>query len=97
MTKTMLTLAAASFAAIILPQASQAAPVYGAASHAGVATDVSDVAYRRHRTRLYVHPYGYRRSYAADPSFGYYPSLRRFQNEGRCVVDLGYGRFEVCD
>ncbi len=34
----------------------------------------------------------------ADPSFGPYYSLRRAQSEpGRCVEDLGYGRWRYCD
>ena len=34
----------------------------------------------------------------ADPSFGPYYSLRRALSEpGRCVEDLGYGRWRYCD
>lgn len=35
--------------------------------------------------------------FSADPSFGYYPTLRRIQASGRCVIDLGYGYFEYCN
>jgi hypothetical protein len=39
----------------------------------------------------------YRRSYAADPSFG--PSGRPYRPNvyTNCAVDLGYGRFASCD
>ena len=33
----------------------------------------------------------------SDPSFGYFPNLDRARALGRCVEDLGYGRFEYCD
>jgi hypothetical protein len=33
----------------------------------------------------------------SDPSFGYYPSLNYARRSGRCVEDLGYGRFEYCN
>jgi hypothetical protein len=33
----------------------------------------------------------------SDPSFGYHPGLDRARRLGRCVEDLGYGRFEYCD
>lgn len=33
----------------------------------------------------------------SDPSFGYHPNLDRARGLGRCVEDLGYGRFEYCD
>jgi hypothetical protein len=33
----------------------------------------------------------------ADPSFGPYYSLRNAQRSGRCVEDLGYGRWRYCD
>ena len=49
---------------------------------------------RYHNGRVYMRDrYYYRRN---DPSFGYYPTLRRYQQSGRCVTDLGYGRFEFC-
>jgi hypothetical protein len=44
---------------------------------------------------------GYAQSYrgwtSSDPSFGYHPGLDRARQLGRCVEDLGYGRFEYCD
>ncbi|MEA2879217.1 MAG: hypothetical protein QOF14_4413 [Hyphomicrobiales bacterium] len=33
----------------------------------------------------------------SDPSFGYHPNLNQARGLGRCVEDLGYGRFEYCD
>jgi hypothetical protein len=33
----------------------------------------------------------------SDPSFGYHPNLDQARALGRCVEDLGYGRFEYCD
>ena len=36
-------------------------------------------------------------SITSDPSFGYHPNLDRARGLGRCVEDLGYGRFEYCD
>ena len=34
----------------------------------------------------------------ADPSFGPGTAeFRRLQREGRCVIDLGYGRFRSCN
>jgi hypothetical protein len=33
----------------------------------------------------------------SDPSLGYFPSLNQARALGRCVEDLGYGRFEYCD
>lgn len=32
----------------------------------------------------------------SDPSFGYHPGLDYARQSGRCVEDLGYGRFEYC-
>lgn len=33
----------------------------------------------------------------SDPSFGYFPNQDQARALGRCVEDLGYGRFEYCD
>jgi uncharacterized membrane protein len=32
----------------------------------------------------------------SDPSFGNRTGINRARSYGRCVVDLGYGRFEYC-
>ena len=35
--------------------------------------------------------------FGSDPSFTYSPNYRLDQSLGRCVEDLGYGRYEYCD
>ena len=52
---------------------------------------------RQDNGRRYGTNYGYRRSYAADPSFG--PSGRPYRPSvySPCTIDLGYGRFTSCD
>ena len=35
--------------------------------------------------------------FGSDPSFTYSPNFRLDQQLGRCVEDLGYGRYEYCD
>lgn len=48
----------------------------------------------------YVHAEPYRpthhRGFAADPSFGNRAAINYAKQTGRCVTDLGYGRFEYC-
>ena len=51
---------------------------------------------RYHNGRVYMRDRSPYRRYSNDPSFGYYPTLRYYQRSGRCVTDLGYGRFEFC-
>jgi hypothetical protein len=34
--------------------------------------------------------------YVSDPSFGNRVGYDRAKSSGRCVVDLGYGRYEYC-
>jgi hypothetical protein len=34
--------------------------------------------------------------FAADPSFGNRAGINYAKQTGRCVADLGYGRFEYC-
>jgi hypothetical protein len=36
------------------------------------------------------------RGFAADPSFGNRAGINTAKQTGRCVEDLGYGRFEYC-
>ena len=36
------------------------------------------------------------RTVAADPSFGNRAGIDGARRTGRCVVDLGYGRYEYC-
>jgi hypothetical protein len=53
---------------------------------------------RRHE-RSYVRAEPYRplhRGFAADPSFGNRAGINYAKQTGRCVADLGYGRFEYC-
>jgi len=45
----------------------------------------------------YYAPYpGWASRNVSDPSFGYNYGLNRARSTGRCVVDLGYGRYEYC-
>lgn len=49
--------------------------------------------------RGYGHAEPYRplhRSFAADPSFVNRAGIDHARQTGRCVADLGYGRFEYC-
>ena len=46
-----------------------------------------------------IHAEPYRpihRGFAADPSFGNRAGIKSAKQTGRCVADLGYGRFEYC-
>jgi hypothetical protein len=50
----------------------------------------------------YQQPYGYgpapyQQWTGSDPSRFYNPNFLRDQQLGRCVEDLGYGRYEYCD
>jgi len=60
---------------------------------------------KKHRKRHYydgyysegpAETYGYS-GRVSDPSIGYYPTLRQYQAMGRCVIDLGYGRYKLCN
>ena len=48
--------------------------------------------------RGYVHEESYRPIHRnmADPSFGNRSGINYAKATGRCVADLGYGRFEYC-
>ena len=48
--------------------------------------------------REYVHAEPYRPIHrnVADPSFGNRAGINYARQTGRCVADLGYGRFEYC-
>jgi hypothetical protein len=41
-------------------------------------------------------PYGWNSRRVSDPAFGNNYGLNRARSTGRCVADLGYGRFEYC-
>jgi hypothetical protein len=60
---------------------------------------------KHHRTHhgYYAEPYGpgpgpsgFVSRNVSDPSIGYFPGLDYARRSGRCVVDLGYGRYEYC-
>jgi hypothetical protein len=57
--------------------------------------------YRSHHISAYAHPYGvyaprgWATRVVSDPSYLSY-NYRRAQHLGRCVEDLGYGRYEYC-
>ena len=40
--------------------------------------------------------YGWNSRYVSDPSFGNRAGINSAYRTGRCVVDLGYGRYEYC-
>ena len=44
----------------------------------------------------YSQPYAPQRSGRPDPSFGNRIGIDNERASGRCVVDLGYGRYEPC-
>ena len=45
----------------------------------------------------YVPHYGWNgRNVSADPSFGNRAGINYARRTGRCVADLGYGRYEYC-
>ena len=54
--------------------------------------------HRQHDQRGYVHAEPYRPIHrnVADPSFGNRAGINYARQTGRCVADLGYGRFEYC-
>src|SRR5262245_47622033 len=77
----------ASLALVAAAAPAMAGPATGGRERAAVASDGTQVEQVR---RYRAHPH------VADPSFGYYPTLRYYQHQNRCVIDLGYGRFEYC-
>jgi hypothetical protein len=40
--------------------------------------------------------WGWNNRYVSDPSFGNRAGINNARRTGRCVVDLGYGRYEYC-
>jgi hypothetical protein len=68
--------------------------------------DISAAKKKRYRTYVYPQQYGYRQQYGSyyyprafspgDPSWQS-PELIRLRSLNRCVIDLGYGRWENCD
>jgi hypothetical protein len=52
--------------------------------------------------QTYEQPYAYEPApyqprFGSDPSFTYSPNYQLDRSLGRCVEDLGYGRYEYCD
>jgi hypothetical protein len=45
---------------------------------------------------IYTQPYPPRGGVRSDPSFGNRIGINNERASGRCVVDLGYGRWEPC-
>lgn len=100
--KTALSILAGAALALAVAGPASAAPVSGPQTaqpaQAGESQDMSAARkHRRHHVR--VHPRGYYgwNSYASDPVHGRYPSMRRMQHLGRCVIDYGYGRYVLCN
>ena len=60
------------------------------------------LAQQKKRQPLNIEPPGYAQPYAPqwsgrpDPSFGNRVGIDNARASGRCVVDLGYGRWEYC-
>ena len=60
------------------------------------------LAQQKKRQPLNIEPPGYAQPYAPqwsgrpDPSFGNRIGIDNERASGRCVVDLGYGRYEPC-
>ena len=59
--------------------------------------------HRHHHGAYYAQPYAYgpapawtSRTVSSDPSFGNRVGINMARSYGRCVADLGYGRFEYC-
>ena len=57
---------------------------------------------RHHRNRVYMQDGASDRGQRAygtdDPSLGQPRNLlQQYERMGRCIIDLGYGRFELCD
>ena len=105
--KTAIALFALALGASVPMQAASAADRTGATPLAAPSHDQDFSAKKKKRQRVYVYGpsygYGYYDHYpayrawgAADPSWQS-PELRRLRALNRCVVDLGYGRWENCD
>ena len=70
-----------------------------AAAVVGTAVTPALAVSSRMQERGYTHAEPFRphhRGFAADPSFGNRTGINYARQTGRCVGDLGYGRFEYC-
>lgn len=100
--KTIITLLTVAFGASITTQTATASQMDAGISKAAMSTDISAAKKKKKkRYQAYVYPqqYGYYYPPAftpADPSYQS-PELRRLRALNRCVIDLGYGRWENCD
>jgi hypothetical protein len=106
--KTVLSLSAAVVLAAVWAMPAGAAQKSAAgATSATITQDLSARKrhrhYRRYHRGYYVmQPYSYRGhgygyyGYAADPTAAPYSNLQRMRALGRCVIDLGYGRYRLC-
>ena len=58
---------------------------------------------RHHQRQSYSQPYAYEPESnwnnrgIADPSFGNRAGINNARTYNRCVIDLGYGRYEYCN
>lgn len=105
MNRLMLSLSSAAAFALLFT-AVPVAPASAAAPHLKAATQdfsaASKKSKRHTRIRVYPERYHYppaRRAFGADPSLvppPYSYGLDWARSTGRCVKDLGYGRFEYC-
>ena len=77
------------------------APIPAAAAVLALALTPA-LAQQKKRQPLNIEPPGYAQPYAPqwsgrpDPSFGNRVGIDNARASGRCVVDLGYGRWEYC-
>ncbi len=98
--KTAIAIFAIALGASLPLQAASASDKSAALTTAVQGHDLS-AAKKKKRSTVNVYPayYGYYPVYARaypDPSWQS-PELRRLRSLNRCVVDLGYGRWENCD
>jgi hypothetical protein len=95
----------ACLAAVAALLAFSQAPAVAASLDGKTQISASDELSAKRKHRKYrsvrVAPYGWDapvawRGPVSDPSIGYFPNYWRARASGRCVVDLGYGRYEYC-
>src|SRR5690242_1038927 len=100
--KPAIALFALAFGAAIPLQSAAALQDNAGISNAAMSTDISAATKKKKRYRTYVYPQQYGSYYyppafsPGDPSWQS-PELRRLRALNRCVIDLGYGRWENCD
>jgi hypothetical protein len=101
--KTVITLLAVALGTSMIPLQTAAASENSAGvSNAALSQNQDISAAKKKRYRAYVYPqqyggYYYPRAFSpGDPSWQS-PELIRLRSLNRCVIDLGYGRWENCD